>query len=392
MTDEAIRDLEREVSAAPDDASLRLKLVRALARARRGREALERLDTTRVPRDLLAGVASLAAELWLEELSGLERRKTFEVDGLRHVAFAEPLLAWVGAKGLAVVDVATGDPVHRAEGDLRAGGVVAANGRVFALDPVRHRLTCVEASGAASVLHQAPAILHVSPGGDKLLFWDERVARVEAWPGLAPIFERRIHGRPAIDWEAGQLVALNSVGLVEVLPLQGGFPTLLEIGANEVLNLVGHGAVADRSAGITLKALRGGWKLELFRAEGTVPAASVSGDGRGVRVLLGDRVVRFEVDLARGKLLAAPPALPLPGAGKKGRDPEDEPPLLWHPHADVVLRGGRGGTFDLLGPGGVLRAKLAGSPVRWSRDGLSLVLVQEGRTPGLEVWSGARPA
>ncbi len=386
MTDEAIRDLERASRENPDDPRVMLQLVRALARAARGRQALERLDYDRVPREELPATVALAAELWREEVAGLERRRTFDVEGVRLLTVAEPLLAWAGTKGLVVTDLVSGAQTHRADGDHSEGGLVSASKRIFALDAGQKRLTCIEPSGVSVVAHKATRLLAASPRGDRLLSWDGRIASVHSWPGLDRLLERRVYGQPTIDWHSGYLIAPNSVGLYDLVPLAGGFPTLLEARDGEVLSLLGHGVVADRSTGVKLKALRGEWTLELFRAPSRTPPPSVARDGRGVRTLVGDTVVRFEVNLATGKLESSPELGPL--ASPARTEATQEPGLAWHPHADFVVRASGPEGFDLFGPRGCPRRHHEGAPVMWSREGFSLVVVRERPKQRIDVWSG----
>lgn len=377
MADLPLQELERSLRAAPEDAALRLRLAAALGRSGRRGEALGHLGLDRFPDEAFAEGRRLANELWQGELRSLERALavpgTHDVSEIRMDPAGE-LVAWrTGARRLRIADLRKGEVLRVEVADL-VGGLHVIRGRVFwdregelasvapGEDPVR-----VAPGGRVR-------LLDVAPSGDRVLVQDERREGVYEWPSMRPLVERPCRMfPPAVDWESGSVFVQGHGARVDVVALDGRPLGALELGGRGVPAPLGRGVVAQLSPSLALHGVRGRWSLPLVEVKrgGRSGHArpSLSSDGRGVRLLLADVPVRFEVDLERG-VLREPP-----GHAKHLERSSTRSDGIWHPHADVVAQW-RSPFWQLCELGGapILHLPANAYPVAWTADGRGLLV------------------
>jgi hypothetical protein len=394
VPDDSLLELERSLRANPDDASLRFRLASALARSGRRGEALAHVDVARAPAEHFQETRRLADELWRSELLELDRAIAVPgAQNVTHVALDQQgsLVAWSHQERLCVAGLETGAIVHENKRHV-SDRIVAAQNGFFSHDRRKQRIVRVEwlkGNLVPSQRNEVPRgtrLIDASPAGDRLLLQGDRQEGVYRWPSLEPVFEQPSRAeRPMVDWTAGLLVS-PAYAEIHVVPLDGSDPFAIG-GARGALTALGSGVFARKQTALALHGIRPAWTRELL-SQAPEGEPSLSSDRRGLRLFLGGKPVRFDLDITTGEVLSAPE-----GVDRLSRvGTREDTNILWHPHADLVLHR-KNGVFELRGLEGPSLRRLPGgaSPQGWTADGRALLVLRSAGSAGegkawIELW------
>ncbi len=394
MSDESILELERVVRGAPGDEGARLRLVAALVRAGRTRDALERLDLALVSSEQLGSARELSKRLWLEELGSLQFLGAIPLEHANAFVLSLSVdsgrrwVAWSSWRSGLYVSSPSGEPIlvdpnHEGRPVFVHGGILASHG---------DGLTFLEWSGTRFDRRTLPCgtrtfLLGASPLGDRILLRHWKRARVLAWPSLDVVLEVAVAAGPVlVDWIAERLLVPSRVG-VAAWSFSGG-PAVqcpFKTGHGDPF-IAAPGVIGKIWPGLWLHGHEHGWTKPVVRSRRTIPMPSFASDRRTLRLVIGGSTRRFLLDPRTGALDPSPDtAWPMPV--------RDDAYVCWHPHADVYLAGSsRPQTVAVRAADGKTLREFNYALARstWSRDGRTLAAV---RTPArrggpsrIEVW------
>ncbi len=393
MADESLRALERSLAGSPANAGLRVQLARALVRAGRARDALARLDLPTIEPAFFDDARALADALWRDELARLERRTVIPVGAgagpdqsdSALVVTEDGLAGWradLNRGGrFAVVDLERGAVLHESE-EFHVAMAIFASARHVFVDEISPEGRATLAFSRAGT-ERAPAanrirLVDVAPGGDRFAEWNtEGTLAVRAWPDQQLLHAAEGH-EPLVDWEVG--VAFMRKAGRHLAVRFGGEPRELDFLFRQRL---GRGVYAETGSALILHAWPGLEPIRILEpANDPVPAPSLASDRRVLRIMLGGRPRRFEVDFERGAVVRAP-------EDKERLSRLNAETGRWHPHADAVFRYRKDRLVELVTPEERLLVLPPGTwPRAWSPDGHSLIAVSsEKGERRLEVWT-----
>jgi hypothetical protein len=397
VADESIRSLERALAAEPSSGVARVQLARALVRAGRGREALARLDLATIDEGSFTAARALADDLWRDELSGLVRAAVIPAGrGPHHgesavVVTPSGLVGWYSdwamGGGFAVADLATARVIH-SEPRHRSLRQIATRDRVFSDEaPIEGgaRIVSVDRSGAHVVdLPPGGRFYDVDPAGERVLVLHDDALRIHEWPSFRVLHERPRAGA-LIDWEESVLLVNDAKDERWFVPLGGGEPAPIPSErADYLFHRLARGVFAATGRGLRLYTWPGRHVIKLLpAAPESVPQPSLAADRRIVRIVLGGKPRRFEVDLERGEVVSTPP-----NVEKLARSNAETG--HWHPHTDAVWRYRKDRLEELATPEHrrVLILPAGVWPRAWSPDGHTLVCVStlDSGERNVEIW------
>ena len=111
-------------------------------------------------------------------------------------------------------------------------------------------------------------------------------------------------------------------------------------------------------------------------------APRVTADGRGIRLVMGHRPCRFDIDFATGEILSRPIEHPLAEDGESSE--------LWHPELDAAVAEDEDGQFLCSVEGRTLLRFPSGAEAKcWFDEGRALLVTYPGGHPHrlqIEVW------
>lgn len=389
MADESLRSLERALAAAPSSGALRLQLARALVRAGRAREALDRLELETIEAAFFDDGRALADGLWRDELARLERRTVIPVgegagpdaSDSALVVTADGLAGWRAdlqrGGSFAIVDLERGTLLHESAPPHLATAIHASAEAIF-LEETSHLGRALVAF-SRSGLERAPCegrLVSVAPDGRRIAEWDGERLRVREWPSMHVLVEAKGH-EPLLDWEEG-VFFLKAGATRRAVPFEGE-PRDLD---QAFTGRLGRGVYAETGSALVLHAWPALAPIRILDpGVDPVPSPSLASDRRVLRIVLGGKPRRFEVDLERGVVVRAP-------ADKERLARVNAETGRWHPHADAVFRYRKDRLMELVTPEERLVVLPPGTwPRAWTPDGHALVTVSsEKGLRRLEVW------
>ena len=409
MSDASVLELSRLLREAPEDEHVRLRLVSALVRAGRRREAVARLHLAGLSDECFAVARPLANELWQAELVDLKRLASLNLDLVPKgpwVTFTAPTPG-IEASGLAGGRLFAAAPGRRARPDRRRGRLLPFRGGVLA--STRGSLTYIEWWSERGISEPETCetsgvtlTLEASPTGDRILTSTNRAepARLHPWLKTSA---NSLEAPPAEGWQAHLLVDDQS-GLVRVPPgAPGDSAELMARGWKFVLSDPLTAVRCKTWQGIWLDRGYHGWATHLAGAPCTFLNPSLASDGRSLRAAVLHKLYRFDLDTSTG---AVRPTCPVAGGGR-GEFRWHPWRSWWHPHADVLIAaphivgqpvpmsprrpGPRGHRLPaLVTAEGTVLKEFTGRilSATWTPDGLGLVLLTPLGAEGarLELW------
>jgi len=228
-------------------------------------------------------------------------------------------------------------------------------------------------------------LIGAAPDGEHIFTWREGIGELRAWPSLAVL--RTWPGwAPGVDWEGGYVWLSGGGRSVLFRALDDTWSWSLGTRTGWVVP-VGRGLVQVGWHGIHMVDPVRRWSVWVLPPTvRSLPPVSVAADGHGLRVVLGGRPRRFDLDRDHGLLRAVPG-----DAARLAQAPDRLPrnDAIWHPQRDLVAYARRWPRVAVRRLDGTVAWRLpdGSTPQAWSPDGQALALTRQAPTGWvLEVW------